>query len=178
MKDQIEDILSQFGNDGDFTGAVNRIDLLIKTKPKKKKNPYFVKCMELWFEFFVKQSNGIRPKVTVAHGKALNELIQYFQENYPNTTPDKCLEAIFNNWNKLDAFWQKSIDLLSLSRNLNTILPTIKNPTNGKPSYKTQHDITAERIAESKNESEQRLAELLSKINDGTENTFDSNNGN
>lgn len=161
MKDQIEEIIRQYESDGDFTGCVNRMELLIKSKPKKKKNPYFVKCMELWFEFFVKQSNGIKPKVTVAHGKALNEMIAYFTENYPHTTPDKCFEAIFNNWDKLDTFWQKSIDLLSLSRNLNTILPIIKNHDNAKPTFKSADELKRERLAKDREREEMELNEIL-----------------
>lgn len=127
MKDQIEEIIRQYEVDGDFTGCVNRIDLLVKSKPKKKKNPYFVKCMELWFEFFVQEEKGMKPKITPAHGKAINDMIKYFIEYSPAYAPDICFDAIFKCWSRVQKPYSQMHDIVMINKHFNTIIPQIKN---------------------------------------------------
>ena len=101
----------------------------------KIENTYFKECIEIWFKFYEART-GLKPKTNGGHFKAFKEIVKYFCKNAPDYTPTQCLQAVFDNWDKLDKFYSKFIDIKQINSNLNTILTQINNGTKeGIPTH-------------------------------------------
>jgi len=100
--------------------------------------------MAIYFDF-VKQHTGVPPKVSQIEGKALKNIIKYLMSIKPDEKEVEIgWKAIFENFNKWDAFYQKQLKLTQIDSNLMNIINSIKN---GKPTTNTRREITNEDIA-------------------------------
>lgn len=118
-------------------------------KPAKVAEPKshnYSPCLLIYFTF-IKQRTGVCPKMSGGEGKALKELIAYFElividKEDPQAVP-KAFQYLFDNWQKLDPFLQGQLKLMQINSNITNILNQIRN---GKPSAKESTDQRIERI--------------------------------
>lgn len=100
--------------------------------------------MAIYFDF-VKQHTGVPPKVSQIEGKALKNIIKYLMSIKPDEREVEIgWKAIFENFNKWDAFHQKQLKLSQIDSNLLNIISSIKN---GKQQTNTRREITNEDLA-------------------------------
>ncbi len=118
-------------------------------KIENSKNPDYQKCMDIYFEF-IKNKNGVVPKINGAEGKSLKELIIYFQsividKTDPEAVP-KAFQYLFSHWQKIEPWLQGRLKLTQINSEITNILSQIKN---GKPTGKpTHHEKLAASIRE------------------------------
>lgn len=91
-------------------------------------------CMQTWYEFYVLRSGGIKPKIGGGEGKAIKELVKHLTETYPDVSPEIALKSVFDNWDRLEPFYQKFIDIKQINSSWNNIINRIKNAT-GQEGY-------------------------------------------
>lgn len=103
----------------------------------KSTSPDYKICMDVYFEFY-KSFIGMPPRISGADGKALKQIIAYF-ENLPGEYPaSELLKLMFDNWNKLDNFTQQQVSLTKINHFLNEIISQLRK---GK---RTKFDETTE----------------------------------
>jgi len=95
---------------------------------KKQTSPYFTSCMEYWNNWYIRET-GLVPKIDGSQGKALKEILKYFESNYQESTSEQCFIAILDNWKRLSNFNQQFRSLREINSRLNNILNEIKNGT-------------------------------------------------
>lgn len=101
--------------------------------------------MAIYFDF-VKQHTGVPPKVSQIEGKALKNIIKYLMSIKPDEREVEIgWKAIFENFNKWDAFHQKQLKLSQIDSNLLNIISSIKNGKQNSPN--TRREITNEDLA-------------------------------
>ena len=86
--------------------------------------------VNVWFSRFQEITDGLEPKFDGADGKALNSIIKYLNDVSEN--PEAALntfDALLSNWNKLDEFYQKNLDLKFINSQLNKIIINLKDVT-------------------------------------------------
>lgn len=117
-------------------------------KPAKvvePKNQNYQKCMDIYFTF-IKQRTSVSPKMSGGEGKALKELVAYFDsivfdKEDPQAVP-KAFQYLFDNWQKLEPFLQGQLKLMQINSNITNILNQIRN---GRPAKESAQD---QRMAE------------------------------
>lgn len=115
-----------------------------KIIPEEKKSSLYTSCMDIYAKWFEERFT-ISPKIDGQQGKALKDLISYITtqvKKKPETVLSEIdiedrvkqnLQWIFDNWDKLEEFYQKKTKLSEISSNIQNIIIQIKNPKqNGK----------------------------------------------
>lgn len=118
-------------------------------KPAKviePKTQNYQTCLDIYFTF-IKQRTSVAPKMSGGEGKALKELIAYFDsividKEDPQAVP-KAFQYLFDNWQRIEPFLQGQLKLMQINSNITNILNQIRN---GKPSAKESTDQRIERI--------------------------------
>jgi hypothetical protein len=97
----------------------------------------FTACMQIYSEWYAQFQLPLR--ITNADGKALKELIAYFDKleavKAGNKTTPEVWQYVLNNWAKLDAWQQKQIELRQINSRITNIIEQIK--ANGKQTTNT-----------------------------------------
>ena len=113
-------------------------------KPAKVVEPKtqnYQTCLDIYFAF-IKQRTSVAPKMSGGEGKALKELIAYFElividKEDPQAVP-KAFQYLFDNWQKLDPFLQGQLKLMQINSNITNILNQIRNGRATKESAQDQ----------------------------------------
>lgn len=104
-----------------------QIEKIKKQKKSESEFPEFQDCMAAYHEFY-KSLTGVSPNIKVQDGKALKDLILHFRSIANEGQPIvDGFRYVFKNWQKLDAFYQKQIDLTRIYTNINSIISELKN---------------------------------------------------
>lgn len=125
-------------------------------KEKKKvvevKEPsVYVRSMSVYCAWF-EQRFETTAKIDGQQGKALKDLIAYFRpqviKKFKEAPPDEkqiedgivsSFEVVFQNWDKLEVFYQQKTKLSEISSNIQNIIVQIKKPKqNGKSNQQQQ----------------------------------------
>lgn len=157
-KDQIEELLkhtleayaaSIYGNangniDTTTVGEVGKEGEEEKHPTVKKEKPLYSKCVDLYFDFFKRQHDGIPPKFEKKHGEAMKSIITYLtgvvkaKAKNQNLSPPELegavaesFELILNQWDTLSEFTRSHVDLCAMSSQFNRIISEIKTKRNG-----------------------------------------------
>lgn len=89
----------------------------------------YTQFLNVWFEFYERLTN-IKPRFNTTDGKALKEIIKYFQEvSQDNNEALITWQVLLDKWQTLDAFHQKNTDLKYINSNLNKIIQNAKQIT-------------------------------------------------
>lgn len=101
----------------------------MRRESQKSAHPNYASCIKLYDDFV--KSKGFNPKITAADGKAMNELISFF-ESFESVksgthTLESCFDLIFSNWEHLTPFLQSQINLRQINSYINNILDGIRN---------------------------------------------------
>lgn len=128
-----------------------------KNEPEKitKVSSLYTDCMEIYAKWFESRFT-IGPKIDGQQGKALKDLISYITtqvKKKPETVLSESdveervkqnLQWIFDNWDKLEVFYQQKTKLSEISSNIQNIIVQIKNPKqNGNQSHtKTNNNLS------------------------------------
>lgn len=116
---------------------------ITKIEGPNKKSQYTL-FLEEYILFFQNQSDGVSPKIDGVEGSALKKIITYL--NKEASSPEEAFvvwKQILDNWNNIEEFYQKQLQIRHINSNLNTIIIQIKN---GKPTDKARN--TAKRNAD------------------------------
>lgn len=114
-----------------------------KDSLKGKPYPEYQECLAAYCDFYEKRT-GAKASIKAQDGAALKRLILHFRTmaKEGHTIVDG-LNYIFNNWNKLDPFTQKRIDLTHIFSNINSIISQIKNPPKNGATNTSNTDYTS-----------------------------------
>lgn len=122
---------------------VGRVEYVVNDKPKPK--TVFTQFMDEYFDFYHAQ-NDIIPRINVVEGKALKGIIKHLQDISSNT--EEALVAwkvILSNWNGLEEFYAKQMELKHINANISTIIRQVKDGTGttqaGKASKNYADDL-------------------------------------
>lgn len=117
--------------DTDFDANLKKI-----LKKEKQVAPEFSEMMAAYFDWYKSRNSNIAPKIDGGDGNALKSIISYLKTIY-NSKPEPkgkmedeikgMWSYILQNWNKMDAFFQKQTKLTQINSNLNNIINEIKN---------------------------------------------------
>jgi len=94
---------------------------------------------DAYFPFYKERSGGVKPRMD-KEGKYLKLIIAYLTDNFsPN--PDRKWQSLLDNWDNLDEFYRKQIDLKDINNNLAALIRMIDTPS-GKDvaGYKSDWD--------------------------------------
>ncbi len=141
-------IKSNIISEGKIKSSSNGTDK-IKSEQKNKnfEFPEYQECLAAYFEFYEKL-NGVKPNVKAQDFAALKKLILHFRPmaKEGNTVLDG-FKYIFNNWNLLDDFTQKQIDISKIYSNINSIITQFKKPKkNGHTTSKDYDENFTKRM--------------------------------
>lgn len=103
----------------------------------QKKESLYTQIVDAYFEFYETESGGLKARFGATEGKVIKEIITYFKQSC--TTSVEVIDTwnlILSQWNKLEDFYAKQIELKQINSNLNTILRQIKD---GKPASKAKN---------------------------------------
>lgn len=122
--------------------------------------------MQIWYEWY-KSKTGITPKINGSQGLAIKEIVKYFESTYPEYTPQKCLQTLLNNWDRLSPFNQKFKEIRSINSQLTNLLEDLKN---GKSTKQTAIISDIDRMAaETLREIQGSTGEWFPRVDDGHE---------
>lgn len=92
----------------------------------------FLGAWRKWYS----QRTGLDEKAIMIngrHGKAVKELIKHIEQAHPETEPIEVFEAVLNNWDRLEPFYQKNfMEVWSIYQHWNNIINKIKNGDNNQ----------------------------------------------
>lgn len=93
-----------------------------------------------YFSFY-EAKTGITPIFRAVEGKALKSIINHLQKITADDAETLATwQALLTNWNLLDSFYEKQIDLRQINSNINHLLNQIKN---GKSTDKARKSAEA-----------------------------------
>lgn len=111
-----------------------------KRKPEpKKETSLYMRCMAVYCIWFEKEF-GAAAKIDGQQGKALKDLMAYFRpqvtKKFNGTATEievddgieASFRAVFDNWNRLELFYQQKTKLSEINSNIQNIIVQIKNP--------------------------------------------------
>jgi hypothetical protein len=105
-----------------FSNAI-RMDLI-----QDKSKSLYSQFIEEYFGFYEGLSDGVKPKMDGAQGKAMNTIISYLQsQSIDDEEALLAWQQILSGWNQLDDFYQNQIKLTQINSNINNIILQIKN---------------------------------------------------
>ncbi len=116
-------------NENEIENEYETVDSNTKVAIKKTKlavpTEFFKKGVEVYFNFYKKQSEGIKPRFGDNEGYQLKDILRHLKTFKTDQSWEEALvnlELIFNNWSRLDLFYQKNVDLKSIYSNINNII--------------------------------------------------------
>ncbi len=124
--EQIQETLTQMEN---WKGIKNKSSLYLtalnwlKREFSEEKKDY-EKYVEIYKDW-LKTTRSVSARITTNEKKALNEIIVYLQKN--TKEPLRSWKYIFENWFKLEPFYQKRIKIAEINKDLINIIAAIKN---------------------------------------------------
>lgn len=109
---------------------------------KEEKTPsLYTQFLNAWFDFY-ERFVSVKPRFNATDGKALKEIIKYFQEvSQDDKEALLTWQVLLENWQKLDAFHQKNTDLKYINGNLNKIIQNAKQITSNGTKSKYSNDF-------------------------------------
>lgn len=122
-------------------GNAHQIKIERPAKVVEPKNQNYQTCLDIYFTF-IKQRTSVKPKMSGGEGKALKELIVYFDsivfdKEDPQAVP-KAFQYLFDNWQRIEPFLQGQLKLMQINSNITNILNQIRNGTPAKESAQDQ----------------------------------------
>lgn len=84
---------------------------------------------QVYIDWYYKDNNS-KPKISKNDNYAAIELFKHLKENSKtgdNEGAIKSLRSIFENWDKIEPFYKKKVELHQISNNINIIINQIKN---------------------------------------------------
>ncbi len=131
-------------NEDDFADFnkkwIGKVNYQIEVK-KVKKESLYSQFLNEWFTFF-KQQNGFKPKFTGTDGKALKQIIAYFEEL--TGSEDDALtswQLLLNNWEYLSEFHRKQVDIKYINSKLNVLITEIKQQIGTSSNVGQQFEV-------------------------------------
>lgn len=125
--------------------AVKKPAKVIEQKVVEPKTQNYQTCLDIYFTF-IKQRTSVSPKMSGGEGKALKELIAYFDsiviDKEDQQAVPKAFQYLFDNWQRLEPFLQGQLKLMQINSNITNILNQIRN---GRPAKESAQD---QRMAE------------------------------
>lgn len=164
-KEIVETILQEL-----ITNKVLKIDdngvfyskklLEINDKKKQPKQPYYTDSMDYYFEWYEKRFK-IKPRILATDGKALKLILNHLStlENEKYTTL-ALFKIILDNWDVLDVYLIRGINLSQINQNINQILKCFKNGREKLTSttkYKSASDANKDELTDMAKQSERNL---------------------
>lgn len=100
--------------------------------PEPLTNKTYADCIGLYNSFCLKKLN-VSAKIDGAQGNAMKSIIAYLS-SIPKIkegahTVQESLSFVFDNWDKVDSFYQTKIKLTDINSNFINILNSIRNPS-------------------------------------------------
>lgn len=119
----------------------NRLNNVIVYIPNEKQKSLYTHFLDAWLLFY-ENFSGVKPRFNATDGKALKEIIKYFQEvSQDDNEALLTWQVLLENWQKLDAFHQKNTDLKYINGNLNKIIQNAKQITSNGTKSKYSNDF-------------------------------------
>lgn len=107
---------------------------------KQKAGTIFQQFMSEYHSFYEGEA-GIAPRINAVEGKSLKMIISALKKISADEAEALATwKAMLSNWQELEAFYRKQLDLRQINSNLNSILRQIKNGKNGKSSAVSKAD--------------------------------------
>lgn len=101
---------------------------------------------QVYIDWYYKDNNS-KPKISKNDNYAAIELFNHLKENSKtgdNEGAIKSLQSIFENWNKIEPFYQKGVELVKINTNINTIINQIKNGYGQRNNTKSIQQLARE----------------------------------
>ncbi len=100
-----------------------RYTLMLKEAPKT----LYAKFMDAYFLFYETQSE-VKPRINAVEGKALKSIISHLQSICGDDLEALgTWEVILSNWNKIEAYYAKQMELRQINSNIDRIIRQIKD---------------------------------------------------
>lgn len=105
-----------------------------------KGDEHYQKFVDDYWVFYQNRNQGIKPKIGVADGKALKDIINYLRREAKDKSYKGARQSwlyILQNWDRLGKFYANQTKLTNINKNLNEILTVFRNGTHDKQTQQS-----------------------------------------